>query len=135
MPDHYLWFACKNNKLDPTKPMKKWDTAWRAVRDAANLPGLRFDDLRHTAIAELAEMGVPDSALKSITGRITQRMLEHYSHIRMNAKRQTLDRRDAGDGPIAALIPAIGAVDDELPNHATFILNCSEMVRRRTSAK
>ena len=62
-PRHYLWFACKNNKLDPTKPMRKWDTAWRAVRDAAKLPGLRFHDLRHTAITELAEMGVPDSVL------------------------------------------------------------------------
>jgi hypothetical protein len=26
-PDHYLWFACKNNRLDATKPMTKWDTA------------------------------------------------------------------------------------------------------------
>jgi len=94
-PHHYLWFACKNNKLDATKPMTKWDTAWRAVRDAAKLPGIRFHDLRHTAITELAEMGVPDSVLKSIAGHITQRMLDHYSHIRMNAKRQALDGLDA----------------------------------------
>jgi integrase len=52
-------------------------------------------DLRHTAITELAEMGVPDSVLKSIAGHITQRMLDHYSHIRMNAKRQALDGLDA----------------------------------------
>jgi integrase len=94
-PNHYLWFACKNNKLDPTKPMRKWDTAWRAVREAAKLPGLRFHDLRHTVITELAEMGVPDSVLKSIAGHITQRMLDHYSHIRMTAKRQALDGLDA----------------------------------------
>jgi integrase len=94
-PNHYLWFACKWNKLDPTRPMKKWDTAWRAVRDEAGLPGLRFHDLRHTAITELAEMGVADSVLKSIAGHITQRMLEHYSHIRRTAKRQALDGLDA----------------------------------------
>lgn len=29
-PDHYPWVACKNGKFDPTKPIKKWDTAWRA---------------------------------------------------------------------------------------------------------
>jgi hypothetical protein len=40
-------------------------------------------------------MGVPDSVLKSIAGHITQRMLDHYSHIRMNAKRQALDGLDA----------------------------------------
>jgi integrase len=94
-PDHYLWFACKNNKLDATKPMRKWDTAWRAVRDAAKLPGLRFHDLRHTVITELAERGVPDGVLKSIAGHITQKMLDHYSHIRMTAKRQALDGLDA----------------------------------------
>jgi integrase len=90
-PDHYLWFACKWNKLDPTQPMKKWDTAWRAVRDNAGLPRLRFHDLRHTLITEFAEMGVPDGVLKSIAGHITQRMLDHYSRIRMSAKRQAFD--------------------------------------------
>ena len=40
-------------------------------------------------------MGVPDSVLKSIAGHITQKMLDHYSHIRMNAKRQALDGLDA----------------------------------------
>jgi integrase len=38
--------------------MLKWDTAWRALRDEAGLQGLRFHDLRHTVITELAEMGV-----------------------------------------------------------------------------
>jgi hypothetical protein len=36
--------------------MLKWDTAWRALRDAAGLPGLGFHDLRHTVITGLAEM-------------------------------------------------------------------------------
>jgi hypothetical protein len=43
--------------------MLKWDTAWRALRDAAGLPGLRFHDLRHTVITELAEMGVATTYL------------------------------------------------------------------------
>ena len=41
----------------------------------------------------------------------------------------------SGDGRIVALMPAMSAGDDELPNHATFILNFLELVRRRTSAK
>ncbi len=32
--------------------MLKWDTAWRGLRDAAGLPGLRFHDLRHTVMTE-----------------------------------------------------------------------------------
>jgi len=60
-PEHYLWPACQWGRYDATNPMLKWDTAWRALRDAARLPGLRFHDLRHTVITELAEMGVADT--------------------------------------------------------------------------
>jgi hypothetical protein len=75
--------------------MLQWDTAWRALRDGAGLHGLRFHDLRHTVITELAEMGVADHVLESISGHLSRRMLEHYSHIRIDAKRQALDALDA----------------------------------------
>ncbi|MSO46174.1 MAG: hypothetical protein EXQ59_05340 [Acidobacteria bacterium] len=82
--------------------MLKWDTAWRALRDEAGLHGLRFHDLRHTVITELAEMGVADHVFESISGHLSRRMLEHYSHIRIDAKRQALDALDTlrrgGDG-------------------------------------
>ncbi len=103
-PGHFLWPACQWGRYDATKPMLKWDTAWRALRDAADLPGLRFHDLRHTVITELAELGVADHVLESISGHLSRRMLEHYSHIRIDAKRQALDaldearRRADGDG-------------------------------------
>ena len=74
--------------------MPQWDTAWRALRDGASLHGLRFHDLRHTVITELAEMGVADHLLESISGHLSRRMLEHYSHIRIDAKRQALDALD-----------------------------------------
>jgi len=106
-PEHYLWPACQWGRYDATQPMLKWDTAWRALRDTAGLQGLRFHDLRHTIITELAEMGVADHVLESISGHLSRRMLEHYSHIRIDAKRQALDaldvaRRDeAGNGNAA----------------------------------
>jgi integrase len=67
-------------------------TAWRALRDQAGLPGLRFHDLRHTLVTRLLEAGEPDHVVESITGHLSRRMLEHYSHIRLNAKRAALDR-------------------------------------------
>jgi hypothetical protein len=99
-PEHYLWPACQWGRFDATKPMLKWDTAWRALRDAAGLQRLRFHDLRHTAITELAEMGVADHVLESITGHLSRRMLEHYSHIRIDAKRQALDALDVQRGRV-----------------------------------
>lgn len=97
-PEHYLWPACQWGRFDPTMPMLKWDTAWRALRDAAGLHGLRFHDLRHTIITEPAEMGVADHVLESISGHLSRRMLEHYSHIRIDAKRQALDALDEQRG-------------------------------------
>jgi integrase len=70
----------------------KWDTAWRALRDAAGLRGLRFHDLRHTVVTRLLEAGEPDHVVESITGHLSRRMLEHYSHIRLAAKKAALDR-------------------------------------------
>ena len=99
-PEHYLWPACQWGQFDPTQPMLKWDTAWRVLRDAAGLHGLRFHDLRHTVITELAEMGVADHVLESITGHLSRRMLEHYSHIRIDAKRQALDALDVQRGRV-----------------------------------
>jgi integrase len=91
-PEHYLWCGTQHHKIDPTKPAAKWDTAWRALRDAAGLRGLRFHDLRHTVVTRLLEAGEPDHVVESITGHLSRRMLEHYSHIRLTAKKAALDR-------------------------------------------
>ena len=40
------------------------------------------------------EAGEPDHVVESTTGHLSRRMLEHYSHIRLKAKKQALDRLD-----------------------------------------
>src|SRR5262245_35021705 len=87
-PTHYLWCASQHHKFDPTKPASKWDTAWRALRDAAGLKGFRFHDLRHTVVTDLLEAGEPEHVIEAVTGHLSRRMLEHYSHQRLKAKGQ-----------------------------------------------
>jgi hypothetical protein len=77
--------------LDPTRPMSTWRTAWRKLTEAAGLPGLRFHDLRHHAITELAESSASDQTIMSIAGHVSSKMLAHYSHVRLEAKRQALE--------------------------------------------
>jgi integrase len=72
----------------------KWDTAWRALRGAAGLPGFRFHDLRHTVVTDLLEAGEPEHVIEAITGHLSRRMLEHYSHQRLKAKGQMLTRME-----------------------------------------
>jgi integrase len=78
-------------KPDPTKPMSTWRTAWRSLTREAGLPGLRFHDLRHHAITELAESSASDQIIMAIAGHVAPKMLAHYSHVRLEAKRQALN--------------------------------------------
>jgi integrase len=69
-------------------------SAWR--RAASPFKGFRFHDLRHQAITELAESGASDATLMALAGHMSRRMLEHYSHVRMAAKRTAVDNLDSG---------------------------------------
>jgi intergrase/recombinase len=42
----------------------------------------------------MAEGGVPEQALMAIAGHVSKEMLEHYSHIRMEAKRAAVEVLD-----------------------------------------
>ena len=79
---------------DPTKPAKKWDGAWRSLRDGAGLPGFRFHDLRHTVMTDLLEAGEPQHVIQAVTSQLSKKMLEHYSHRRLKAKSQMFARME-----------------------------------------
>jgi integrase len=77
--------------FDPTRHVHSWRSAWRTLTKKAGLAGFRFHDLRHCAIPSLAESGASDSTIMSIAGHVSRAMLERYSHVRMEAKRNALD--------------------------------------------
>jgi integrase len=77
--------------FDPTRHVNSWRTAWRTLTKKAGLPGFRFHDLRHCAITQLAENGTSDSTIMAIAGHVSRRMLERYSHVRMEAKRTAME--------------------------------------------
>jgi integrase len=108
------------SKPVPTLPMSGWRSVWRSLTRAINCPvcnqlqepgetcandeceadiskvksplhGLRFHDLRHLAITELAESQASERTIMSISGHISPRMLDHYSHIRIDAKRKAVE--------------------------------------------
>jgi integrase len=126
-PEHYVFPACEERIIDPSRPQKSWLTAWRKLvretarrvgreaaqqalesgkglrgaitawkRTAAPIRGLRFHDLRHQAITEMAEAGASDATLMAVAGHMSRRMLEHYSHVRMAAKRSALEKLESG---------------------------------------
>ena len=113
------------SKPDPTQPMSGWRSAWRTLTRAIECPtcgqlqnpsdtcrneeckadirglkssthGLRFHDLRHHAITELAESQTSDRTIMSIAGHVSTKMLEHYSHVRLEAKRKAVSALSGG---------------------------------------
>ena len=90
-PQHFVFPACENGKIDPTTPQRSWRSAWRSLREAAGLKDLPFHDLRHHAITELAESQASEQTIMSVAGHVSRQMLEHYSHIRLDAKRQAVE--------------------------------------------
>ena len=84
--------------FDPTKHVNSWRSAWRTLTKKAGLPGFRFHDLRHCSITSLAESGASDSTIMAIAGHVSRKMLERYSHVRMEAKRKAVEVLSKGTG-------------------------------------
>jgi integrase len=120
-PDHYVFPSCENARfdathphaanIDPTRPIKAWRTAWRRALKEAGL-NIRFHDLRHTSITKVAEGQASEQTLMSIAGHLSRKMLEHYSHIRMAAKRTALEA-------IAKPVFEASVVQNPLQSHQT----------------
>jgi integrase len=89
-PEWYVFPFGKPRPSDPTRPITTFKTAWQNVRKKAKVTG-RWHDNRHTLITDLAESGAGDQTIMDIAGHVSKRMLRHYSHIRMEAKRSALE--------------------------------------------
>jgi integrase len=99
-PEDYVFPSCEAagierehpdlERIDASHPIKSWRSAWRAALKRADLQ-LRFHDLRHTCITKLAEGQASEQTLMAIAGHVSRKMLEHYSHARMVAKRAAVD--------------------------------------------
>lgn len=64
---------------------------YRSLEKLSPLHGLRFHDLRHHSITELAESQTSDQTIMAIAGHVSLRMLSHYSRVRLDAKRRAVD--------------------------------------------
>lgn len=68
------------------------ETAWDGAIKIANLPGLRFHDLRHTASSHLAMNGASALEIAAILGHKTLAMVKRYSHLSTSSTAQVLTR-------------------------------------------
>lgn len=94
--------------LNEGKSIARAIGAWRKA--AAPFVGLRFHDLRHTAITKLAEGKASDQTIMSISGHLDKEMLTYYSHIRDRVKQKAVDAIATYHPEKPAVIPVTGRV-------------------------
>lgn len=75
--------------LEAGRGLRAAIAAWK--RAASSFRGVRFHDLRHHAITKLAESQASDATIMSLAGHLSREMMEHYSHVRKDAKRKAVD--------------------------------------------
>lgn len=105
-PRHYLIpFRMKKGIYDPERPASPYfiRTSFRTIARACGLDWLTPRCFRHQAITKLLESGAPDETVRAIAGHNSERAIRYYSHIRIEAKRDAVDRLT---GPPRARRPA-----------------------------
>ena len=88
-PEHYLFpIRVKRNEYDPTRPASRWflRCSWNHLREISGFLQLRPHDLRHHAITRMLENGVDGELVNAISGHVSKRMREFYSHQRIRAR-------------------------------------------------
>lgn len=91
---------------DPTRPVGSLKTAWNSIRRRSGVE-CRLHDLRHTVATKLAENGVAESTMLAIMGHMSRAMLERYSHIRVQAKRDAVEALSAPTGSDSKTISTV----------------------------
>jgi integrase len=94
-PAHKIGFVGNSRRsdlyrVDLTRPIGAWKKAWT---DALRMAGIkyRWHDLRHSFVSRLASNPVvSESTLKALSGHVSKRMLEHYSHVHAGAKQAAI---------------------------------------------
>lgn len=72
------------------QPIGEWKKTWDRVCTAAKV-GYRWHDLRQTFVTRLTENpSVSEETIRALAGHVSRRMLEHYSHIRTQAKESAI---------------------------------------------
>jgi integrase len=72
------WLIPNPETRNPFVSIKR---AWHGARDAANLPGVRIHDLRHSAASFMVNSGIDLFAVGAVLGHASYQSTQRYSHL------------------------------------------------------
>ena len=75
------------------------------LRDHAQLPKIRFHDLRHSAATILKMAGIRDQAIQKLLGHASVRTTQDiYTHLTPDAEKGAAEKMDEIFGPVAVRV-------------------------------
>ena len=85
--DMWKWLKWSRDHADDSprvfhrdgSPIKEFRAAWRNACESAEVPDLKFHDLRRTAVRNMRRAGVPQIVRMRITGHRTDSMERRYN--------------------------------------------------------
>jgi integrase len=102
LPEHYIFpKRIVRNLWDPYKPASSaWiRTPFEELRKAAGFPWLTPHCFRHMAITVMLEQGASPETVRHIAGHVSEQMMRHYSHNRLEAQKSVLEAMDSTPRP------------------------------------
>lgn len=96
-------------------PIKPRDVRYelKKLRDAAQLPGLRFHDSRHTNATFMLALGVPERIAMDVLGHTNPNMTRRYQHVPAELRQQAADLIDRALGPADVAVPYLVAAPSD----------------------
>jgi integrase len=76
-------------KLDGT-PYRSLKTVWQTCCEKAKIQDARINDIRHKAITDMLNAGVPVSKVKTAVGHSQTQTTDGYTHLKVEATREPL---------------------------------------------
>jgi len=86
--------ATTRYEVRPDVPIGSWKVSWTAARKAAGVQ-CRWHDFRHCFVNALSEGKASDTTIMSLAGHLSRKMMELYSHTRLEAKRSAISAIDS----------------------------------------
>ena len=105
MHDWLQWTQQQSNECSPVfnklgQPVKEFRSAWKNACKAAEVPDLKFHDLRRTAVRNMRRAGVSQVVRMRITGHRTDSMERRYNIVDVDDIRSAKELMETSRRPL-----------------------------------
>ena len=73
------------------KPYRSIKTSWKRCCKDAGIENARVHDIRHKAITDMLQAGIPVAKVKTAVGHSQTSTTDGYSHLQVDATREALE--------------------------------------------